>query len=232
LITADKDATSDATFPNVSRSTGTFYIVATQGIMALEQAVGQHATQNFMNNMRNKIFLQIEEPATMNFAKELAGKALRFYSFDQNSHESYESMRREVGFDPALLGAAKLTNGLKEAAGLMLGMFNFRKSYQFDGMRKKFEIDNSFIPSSSPFLTQQAGGNSLQEQKSAAWRAEDKNQEYMKSGNEMTDILSSSDMIQMGRTHAYAFIYRGGHSRQDIIKLRGINEVLPDLLKQ
>lgn len=146
LITADVSGISDATFPNISRSTGLFYIVATQGIVGLEQAIGQHAAANFMNNMRNKIFLQIEESATMNFAKMLAGKTMRFQSYDGGHHESFESMRRESGFDPVLRGAARLERAVSEKAGLLTGLFNSFGEFQLSVVRKMFEYDGFNIP--------------------------------------------------------------------------------------
>lgn len=212
LITADVSGISDATFPNISRSTGLFYLVATQGIVGLEQAIGQHAAANFMNNMRNKIFLQIEESATMNFAKMLAGKSMRFQSFAGDHHESFESMRRESGFDPVLMGAAKLEHGVSERAGLFTGLFNSYRKFELSDVRKMFEY--------------QGGSSSLlnPNNRSENNRVEDKNSDYMKSGNEMTDVLSESDLVQMGRTHAYCFIWRSGHSRQDIVKLTDISQ--------
>lgn len=217
LITADISGMSDATFPNISRSTGVFYVAATQGVVGLQQAIGENATQNFLNNMRNKIFLQIEEVETMNFAKMLAGKTLRFYSYNGTHNESYESMRREVGFDPALLGAAKL----KDRAGLFAGLFNASNKFELSDVSKIYK-ERDF----SNGLIQRAAGHSNDLAHAERNRVEDKNSDYMKSGNEMSDVLYDSDLIQMGRTHAYCFVWRSGHSRQDIVKLTDISQLV------
>ncbi len=216
LITADVSGISDATFPNISRSTGLFYIVATQGIVGLEQAIGQHAAANFMNNMRNKIFLQIEESATMNFAKMLAGKTMRFQSFSGDHHESFESMRRESGFDPVLRGAAVLQSAVSERAGLMTGLINSFGKFELSDVRKMFVFEGSTRMFGMP--------NRNDDSRAEGNRVEDKNSDYMKSGNEMSDVLSDSDLVQMGRTHAYCFIWRSGHSRQDIVRLTDISQ--------
>lgn len=218
LITADVSGISDATFPNISRSTGLFYIVATQGVVGLEQAIGQHAAANFMNNMRNKIFLQIEESATMNFAKMLAGKTMRFHSYSSDHHESFESMKRENGFDPLLLGSAKLTKDVQDKAGLITGIIRSCGKFNLSAVRKMFVFNSSI----SIFQLPQNGQNDY---RAEANRIDDKNADYMKSGNEMVDVLTDSDLVQMGRTHAYCFIWRSGHSRQDLVKLTDISQI-------
>lgn len=42
----------------------------------------------------------------------------------------------------------------------------------------------------------------------------------------MVDVLSDSDLVQMGRTNAYCFIWRSGHSRQDIVRLTVISKIV------
>lgn len=216
IITADVSGISDATFPNISRSTGLFYIVASQGIVGLEQAIGQYAAANFMNNMRNKIFLQIEESATMNFAKMLAGKTMRFQSFSGDHHESFESMRRESGFDPLLRGAAVLERNVIDRAGLMTGLVNSFGKFELSEVRKMFVFQSSTRMFGLP--------KQNDDYRSESNRVEDKNSDYMKSGNEMTDVLTDGDLVGMGRMNAYCFIWRSGHSRQDIVRLTDISK--------
>ena len=52
---------------------------------------------------------------------------------------------------------------------------------------------------------------------SAVWRAEDLERDYRKSGNEMVDAVAASDLIHLGRWHAFAQVQRAGAVRQDII---------------
>src|SRR5690606_16403415 len=90
LVTFDLSGESDATFPNLCRTTGCFYIVATQGIQALKQAIGDYTTENFLDNMRGAtILLSSEEPATLDYGKKLAGKTLRSFTYSTHDHESY-----------------------------------------------------------------------------------------------------------------------------------------------
>lgn len=226
LITSDlASGFTDSSFPNVARSTGLFYFVATQGIRALEQAVGEISAANFINNMRNKIFLQIEEPATMDLSKKLAGKTLRFYSYDNDDFESYEAMRREVGYEPSLLGEATLSTSLQNEAGLIPGIWGSGIKFDFGGSRKKFEAKTESIRRAVS-KAQSGIGAGVNEHH----RAEDKNADYMKSGNEFHDVLTDSDLMQMGRTHAYVCISRAGHLRQDIVSLQGVQALMPELI--
>lgn len=119
------------------------------------------------------------------------------------------------GFDPVLRGAAVLERRVSERAGLMTGLMNSMGKFELNEVRKMFVFTgrtfNMFNPSDT------SG-------RSESNRIEDKNSDYMKSGNEMTDVLSDSDLVQMGRTHAYCFIWRSGHSRQDIVRLTDISQ--------
>lgn len=222
LITADlNSAFTDTSFPNVARSTGMFYFVATQGIKALQQAVGEDSALNFINNMRNKIFLQIEEQATMSFSQQLAGKTMRFLTYDHADHESSESMRRELGYEPSLLGEAVLTAKIENGAGLW-SLMSLWQQYKFTEIKKKFDSDKF-----SGTIADAIRGNSGAQRN---WKErEDKHTSWMQAGNEMQDVLSTSDLMQMGRTHAYMCISRGGHLRQDIIELQGVKTLMPHI---
>jgi hypothetical protein len=57
----------------------------------------------------------------------------------------------------------------------------------------------------------------IQMRQAAAWRAEDLERDYRTQGNENRQALTTSDMIGMGRWHAFAHIQRAGAARQDII---------------
>ncbi|MGH8429708.1 MAG: type IV secretory system conjugative DNA transfer family protein, partial [Solimonas sp.] len=108
LITADVAGMSDSNFWNVARSTGTIGFVSTQGMASLEQAVGRIAAENFALQMRSKIFLRVEDPATMEYAKKLAGKTLRSYTFESDRYESFEALVREQGVNPLESGPARI----------------------------------------------------------------------------------------------------------------------------
>jgi hypothetical protein len=57
----------------------------------------------------------------------------------------------------------------------------------------------------------------IQMRQAAAWRAEDLDRDYRTQGNENRQALTPSDMLGMGRWHAFAHIQRAGAARQDII---------------
>jgi hypothetical protein len=60
----------------------------------------------------------------------------------------------------------------------------------------------------------------MQGMQAAAWRAEDLERDYRKSGNEMADALTPADLIHMGRWHAFAQLQRAGAVRQDILAVQ------------
>ncbi len=125
----------------------------------------------------------------MKFAIILTGKAMRFQIYiSGHHHESFESMRRENGFDSVLMRAAVLNDCIKKKSGLIKGLFNSCKRFKLSDVQKMFVLSDSNRDSE--------GDN---------WRrVEDKNHDYMKSGNEMVDVLSDSDLVQMGRTNGIA----------------------------
>lgn len=166
-----------------------------------------------------KVTKLLTHSTTMQFARMLAGKAMRFQSYSSSHHESFESMRRESGFDPVLMGAAVLNDRIKKKSGLFTGLFNSCTRFKLSDVQKMFVLSDS----GSSFLI---NPNKADDSRSEYNRVEDKNHDYMKSGNEMVDVLSDGDMVQMGRTNAYCFIWRSGHSRQDIVRLTDISKIV------
>lgn len=227
LITADVAGISDATFWNVARSTGTVGIISTQGMASLEQAVGKVAADNFALQMRSKIILRVEDLSTINFAKALAGKTLRAYTFESGQNESYEAMVRELGRDP-LLGSPARINELPDDAIKTLASGWFQVPYasmavNFDTWRNNIEVDTRFIPRhSAGGMGPQAHDNSSEvrsAEQAAHWRAEDKNLSLMSEGNHDADVIREEDLIGMGRAHAFFYLQRAGGARVDLARV-------------
>lgn len=221
LITADVAGMSDSNFWNVARSAGAIGFISTQGMASLEQAVGRIAAENFALQMRSKIFLRVEDPSTMQYAKTLAGKALRSYTFEAGRHESYEALVRETGHDPLTAGPARLVelpdNYLGALASGWSQVHRAALPVSFDTWRAAFDVDRRFIPSGSMFSG--AGDTRLAAEQAAAWRQEDKALSYMSEGTHEADVLRDEDIVGMGRAHAYVYLQRAGAARQDLVEI-------------
>jgi len=144
LVTADVAGVSDANFWNVARSTGVIGFISTQGMASLEQAIGKTAAENFGLQMRNKIFLRVEDPDTMDLAKKLAGKALRSYTFENGRYESYDAMVRETGALRALSKCRTTTSRHWRAVGLKLAKRRCQ-SPSMRGARRQTLISDSCL---------------------------------------------------------------------------------------
>lgn len=223
LITADVAGMSDANFWNVARSSGVIGFVSTQGMASLEQAIGRISAENFALQMRNKIVLRVEDPATMEYAKKLAGQSLRSYTFESHRHESYDALVRETGHDPMLAGPARIIELPDNYIGaLASGWLQAHKAslpLSFDTWKAAVEVDLRFVPSSGGLFGNRDGSAILAAEQQAFWRAEDKSLAYMADGNHEADVLRDDDLIGMGRAHAYVYLQRAGASRQDIVEL-------------
>ncbi|MDC6237007.1 type IV secretion system DNA-binding domain-containing protein [Ralstonia solanacearum] len=222
LVTADVAGVSDANFWNVARSTGVIGFISTQGMASLEQAIGKTAAENFALQMRNKIFLRVEDPATMELAKKLAGKSLRSYTFANGRYESYDAMVRETGADPLDDGPARIVELPDNYLGaLARGWLQAHKAslpITFDTFKSAYDVDLRFVPRGG--LGQSSSEESiLSAQQAAHWRQEDKSLAYMTEGNHQADVLQDEDLISMGRSHAYVYLQRAGATRQDIAEI-------------
>jgi len=210
IVTSDVAGPSDSTFWNVARSAGVIGVLATQSLSAIEQAIGRIATDNLAQQMRTKLVLSLEDAGTIDYCKKLAGKSLRSYTFDNARFESFESMQRETLWDPLSGSPARLRPDdsaiCRDVARAALGLFGVFAPIRFTEWLAAVEVDQRFDDDDD-------GG------KSAAWRAEDKRDALMQSGNVEEDILRSEDLVLMGRAHAFALVNRAGVARLDIIEL-------------
>jgi hypothetical protein len=242
LITVDEKegAMSDSNFWNISRSTGTAGILATQSFSALLQNIGKDATENFMNNMRSKIFLPVEDKATVDYIKAISGKTLRFYTTNPNWDESYEATLLKKGVKDNFVDVSvpdfksvpenKIDNISKDLKGVLKIMedgsevlfanVTAGKHSTAEDTNPMFEKDKRFLLSVG---NTQYGGTSVAQsvgaEQQAVWRSEDKYHTYLNEGNHEEDIFHESDYLNMGSTTAYMFIQRAGKSKQDFVNI-------------
>jgi TraM recognition site of TraD and TraG len=219
IVTADvTSGLSDATFWNVARSTGVAGIFATQTAAALYQAIGKDAATNFMQQARSKVFFRTEDRETVEYACWCAGSFERNRVYDEGHRESIEYRGLIDGWDP--LSPVDEEEAIKGGARVFFSSARalLRPERFAVGTAQPAQVygpDHRFIPG----VTSGEGGNVAQIQalQQAAWRAEDLERDYRKSGNEMIEAVAPADMIHMGRWHAFAQIQRAGAVRQDII---------------
>jgi hypothetical protein len=245
IVTADPvSGLSDSTFWNVARSAGLAGLFGTQTLAALKQAIGNEATNNFLQQARSKIFFRSEDKETVEYACWLADKFERNRVYDDGQRESVEHRAILDGWDPfAPLPEDQSFSGgptwFFRAARYVL--FPDGGAVPIPSTRARYEADSRFVPTRKKALLAGAIGSMwglrqglvgafasyqqyelqrLHALERATWRAEDKEEKYRQQGNELRQALMPSDIIDMGRWHAFAHIQRAGVSRQDIIRVK------------
>lgn len=222
LVTADvASGLSDATFWNVARSTGVAGIFATQTVAALYQAIGKEAATNFMQQARSKVFFRTEDRETVEYACWCAGRYERNRVFDDGHRESIEYRGLIDGWDP--LGAidpeARITGGWRIFFTAARGLLNPERFLVGQATpARAYAAEGTYVPRATNSESTQVAA--IQAMQAAAWRAEDLERDYRKSGNELTDALTPADLIHMGRWHAFAQLQRAGAVRQDIVAVQ------------
>ncbi len=229
IVTVDPSSgLSDASFWNVARSTGLIGVFATQTIAALEQAMGEAAAKNFLQQARSKVFLRSEDQATVDYACWCAGEFERNRVFDNDQKESIDHRLLVDGWNPVGKIDPKDNINIESGWDLLLGaakmMVSLNRQQIGEAQSKAtYTPDLRFVPQGGFGLGEQQKFSvsmaRIQALQAAHWRAEDLEHKYRTEGNQMTAALTPADIIGMGRWHAYALIQRAGAMRQDIISL-------------
>ena len=233
LITVDtkEGSMSDSNFWNVSRSSGCAGILLTQSTDTLEQAIGKVAADNFLKQMRSKIVLLVEDHATTDYIKKLSGKEMRFHTFDENRHESYDSMlHSEHLADPVMSGeeAARTGIGAMAAQSVMGNPLDAVKPFNpVDAVKSReaqISVDTAGVPVLRETGNWQGGLSSnidavQSAEQQAKWRAEDMRHKDLSEGTQEADVFTENDFTSFGQNLAFAYIQRAGKTRQDIVRL-------------
>ncbi len=216
LVTSDPAAgLSDATFWNVARTSGICGFVMTQGMTALQLAIGHDAASNMANNFRTKIFLRCEDLATIDYARKLAGKATRYVTIDHTHAESSVAARREWGADSN--ADCIVEPDIENIAAGPFGKAFELNDLSIRGYDELSAVDLRFVPSSNWLGDDQV--QRLSAEQAAFWRQEDLTRAALTQGAAEADVLSESDVMQMGRGRAVCYVQRAGITRSDIIQL-------------
>ncbi len=165
-----------------------------------------------MQQARSKVFFRTEDRETVEYACWCAGKFERNRVYDDGHRESVEYRMLIDGWDPfapvdedeTIQGGARQffrsARDLLSPERMAVGVAQSARAYS---------ADTRFVAGE-----EMAQVHSLQ---AAAWRAEDLERDYRKSGNDLADAVTPADLIHMGRWHAFAQVQRAGAVRQDII---------------
>lgn len=212
LVTSSgTDGVSDATVWNVLRSAGVAGILLSQSVSAYRMAIGDKPTDNMRKNWRTKIVLRTEDLATIEEAKKLAGKTMRFQSLDWNHMEGSVAVRRETGMTADSIPRYEWNDQLDGIKPLQFA--GHMKPFRFAGYNEPFELDSRFITTGTP-------GDSSSAQ-AAYWRQEDRASGILQHGSSHTEAVQEEDLMQMGRGRALVFVQRAGGTRVEIVKLYG-----------
>lgn len=219
LITADSTSGySDLTVWNVLRSAGVAGVTISQGLGAYESAIGKEAAANVLRQWRSKHFLRTEDVATIDEAKKLLGKTMRFHVSDWSHYESTVAVRAELGTDPDNLGSIGWdSEQWHGAAGLMFGPMSFaawENAYAFD--------DRFVMEPGTLAATPGSGINAatmIASKQQAAWRQEDRQISVMQHGLTDTDVLRDEQIMEMTRGRALSLVQVAGSTVVDIIRL-------------
>lgn len=212
LVTASRDdGLSDAAVWNVLRSAGIGGVLLTQSISAYKMAVGDKAADNMRSNWRTRIMLRTEDVPTIEEAKKLAGKVLRFSSMDWGHMESAVAVRRETGVSAETLPSVCWSQPFEEIS-MLAGEFG---KFEIEGYEQPYDVDRRFIiVSNVPGAT-----DGIQSEQAAAWRQEDRTTSILQHGSSEVDAVRDEDLMQMGRGRALVFVQRAGGTRVEIVKL-------------
>ena len=232
IVTADPTSgLSDATFWNVARSAGVAGIFATQTIAALKQALGNEASNNFIQQARSKIFLRSEDQETVNYAIWCAGTSERGRVYDEGQRESIEFRHLIDGWEPFAPLDPNDTIAVSPSSFLSIAktlLFPESVGLPFAETDTSFyKPDMRFIPTET--FSNGSGNNAGLNQshyharmgalQASHWRAEDLERQMRSHGNELCPLLTTADLFNMGRWHAFVHIQRAGLARQDIIAI-------------
>lgn len=218
LVTASRDdGLSDAAVWNVLRSAGVSGVLLTQSITAYKMAVGDKAADNMRSNWRTRIMLRTEDVPTIEEAKKLAGKVLRFNSNDWHHMESAVAVRRETGVSADVQRSVEWDDKYDDIPILLSpGEFS---AFDIPGYEQAYNVDTRFIPSSRMSLSGENNDDARTAAQAAAWRQEDRTMGILQHGSTEVDAVRDEDLMQMGRGRALVFVQRAGGTRVEIIKL-------------
>ena len=217
IVTSSRDdGLSDATVWNVLRSAGIAGVLLSQSVSAYRMAVGDKATDNMRRNWRTKIILRTEDLPTIEEAKKLAGKTMRFQSMSWEHMESAVAVRRETNVCAENLPPVAWNPEMDEIP--LFFTPGHYSGFNFSGYQQAYQIDQRFIAQDSILSQDSSRLGSMQ---AAAWRQEDRTMSVLQHGSSEVEAVRDEDLMTMGRARALVFVQRAGGTRVEFVKLNG-----------
>lgn len=254
LITNDPSGGcyTDGNFPNISRSTNVKLFIATQGKSAIKAKVGADVMDNFLAQMRSRIYLTnidketVEEMVKMAgegdvFKNPIQGKKLKINDVEQEDliiYENFNSFLSHKIYDNKQGAVSDIYpytyDVFAKAEPIDIDFKNFNFENAFSGIFTKQEdfsvpsLKNHFLAVKNIPKFKQTGSSSAElndnsEQIINAWRdakkgATDKYNDFLDKGFQpKTNLLTESDIMEMGNLHAFITIQRCGVTIKDHI---------------
>ena len=206
----------DNEFWNVARSTGVFAIMASQTFATIYEKMGQTAADNFVEQMRTKVFLKAEEKHTVAAAKAIAGEAPRGWEYEENLYAT--DAAREFAHEPA-----KSEFEFVKEGSIRLGYFKpvvetFRP-YDSSNLWRMMGARGS---SRSGWYWREKDGDGKQSMAiGIKERGEDKNRAAFMEGIQYRPRIES-DELKIGGGMAFVTVQRAGEELRDLIDLTDI----------
>jgi hypothetical protein len=231
LITSSSDdSMADSQVWNVLRSAGIAGVVLSQSLSAYRMVVGDDAVKNIRLNWRSNIFLRSEDIETINYAKELLGKTLRWQTMKRDKYESIIAAERELGFstnnERPLVFKSKILDGFKPSSA-PFNFYNYYEDREINNFDKRFIVKVSDTRGySGDGMTGNASSSFTKnfDSGAAVWRKEDQMLAEM-GGASMQDTVDAEDIMTMGRGNALVFLQSYGGTIVDFVKLNAESEV-------
>ncbi|WP_085034970.1 TraM recognition domain-containing protein [Ensifer aridi] len=196
LAVAGDDECSDTQFWSTSRQTGLFLISASQSLAALKQKMGETGMAAFVNLMRSKIVMKVEEIASLEYVMKISGQANRGQEYEVGFYATQALREKALGNVGRKRFGLSLRNGFlpqKFSASTFPGDA-FNRQYPLERDRKTFDADRAIM-----------------------FRKEDKEREAMMGVTHGSKF--DFDELLVGKNLAWAMIQRAGCDRTDIIDL-------------
>jgi hypothetical protein len=209
-------ACGDNEFWNVARSAKVFAVMASQTFATIYERMGQAAADNFLEQMRTKVFIKTEEKATVQAARAISGEAPRGWETEYGFYATATARETLAGSVGRARISFALLDGIKPI--YFVPMTNVFDAYSADHLWARIKKKG---------VVQQiaglggGGGGGEGTAISVQTRHEDRNRAAMVEGVQYRPRIEA-DELKIGGGYAYVTVQRAGGERRDLVDLRDI----------
>lgn len=219
ILTAGEGGVTDTQFWNKARETGVHAIIATQTKSALVQALGEHNTENFIDQMRTKIIMNNEDLFTMKLIEELMGKSQSSKIYDQQmlggqrrAYESIEELQDSIG--GRILDTQPITSISEK--GHIAQSINYA-THEYNSVDKRLAV---WTPSSGDGQADTSESDYMKQLAELEKRKQDKDSEFLREGNDYVDLYPAHKVIELSNWQAVVIVKQSGHVTKDVIRMK------------